>query len=114
MPGGALLLVELIGGTLREQPEAYRLASPIVHAGAHCPPTLLLHGEDDSIVPAAHSRRLHRALRLAGAPSVYIEYPRTVHAFDQYFGVSRRVARPRKAPPSPWNDSWQGLLCHLR
>jgi len=25
-------------------------------------------------------------------PSVYIEFPRSVHGFDQYFGVSRRIA----------------------
>ncbi len=92
MPGGALLLVDLLGGTLREIPEAYRLGSPVVHAGAHCPPTLLVHGEEDIIVDVSHARRLHRALQDAGALSVLIELPKAVHAFDQYFGVSRRIA----------------------
>jgi acetyl esterase/lipase len=92
MPGGPLLLVYLMGGTLKEQPEAYRLASPVVHVGKHCPPTLLLSAEDDFVVSVAQGRRLHQALRVAGAPSIYIEFPNSVHGFDQYFGVSRRVA----------------------
>jgi acetyl esterase/lipase len=92
MPGGALLLVNLFGGTLNEIPEAYRLYSPITHIGAHCPPTLLITGDNDFAVDASQSRRLHTALQNANVPSVYVEFPDTVHGFDQYFGVSRRVA----------------------
>jgi acetyl esterase/lipase len=92
LPGGALLLVDLFGGTLNEMPETYRLYSPITHVGAHCPPTLQIFGEDDFVIGASHGRRLHLALRGAGVPSVYVEFPDTVHGFDQYFGVSRRVA----------------------
>lgn len=92
MPGGALLLVYLMGGTLLEKAEAYRLGSPVTHVGAHCPPTLLLHGEDDIIINPSQARRLHEALKDAGVRSVYIELPGAVHAFDQYFGVSRRIA----------------------
>lgn len=97
MPGGPLLLVYLLGGTLKEVPEAYRLGSPITHVGPHCPPTLQLCGDDDFIVNVSHPRRLHQALFKAGVPSVYIEFPDTVHAFDQYFGVSRRVAPAAQA-----------------
>jgi acetyl esterase/lipase len=92
IPGGPLLLVYLLGGTLNEVPEVYRLGSPIVHAGAHCPPTLHIYGEDDFVVNVSQGRRLHRSLRAAGAVSIYIELPDTVHGFDQYFGVSRQVA----------------------
>ncbi len=92
MPGGALLLVNLFGGTLNEKPEAYRLFSPIMHVGAHCPPTLLIAGDNDFVVDASHSRRLHEALQKVNVPSVYVEFPDTAHGFDQYFGVSRRVA----------------------
>jgi len=92
MPGGVLLLVYLLGGTLKEIPEAYRLSSPITHVGSHCPPTLQLFGDSDFVVDVSHGRRLHQALCNAGVPAVYIEFPDTVHAFDQYFGVSRRVS----------------------
>jgi acetyl esterase/lipase len=92
MPGGVLLLVYLLGGTLNEIPDVYRLASPLVHAGKHCPPTLQIFDEQDFVFNASHGRRLHHALQEVGATSVYIEIPETVHGFDQYFGVSRRIA----------------------
>jgi acetyl esterase/lipase len=53
---------------------------------------LQIFGDNDFIIDASHGRRLHRALQEAGVPSVYVEFPDTVHGFDQYFGVSRRVA----------------------
>jgi len=92
MPGGALLLVYLLGGTLKEIPDIYRLASPVAHVGRHCPPTLQIFDEQDFVVDSSHGRRLHQALSEDGATSVYIEIPDTVHSFNQYFGVSRRVA----------------------
>lgn len=92
MPGGAALLIDLLGGTLNEIPHAYELFSPITHVGAHCPPTLQIFGEQDFAIDVSHGMRLHRALQNAGVESVYIEFPDTVHGFDQYFGVSRRVA----------------------
>lgn len=72
----------LFGGTPGEVPEEYRLASPVAHAGPHCPPTLLLQGEHDSIVSAVAVRALADRLRGVGVPVVHIEYPCTEHAFD--------------------------------
>jgi acetyl esterase/lipase len=97
MPGGPLLLVYLMGGTLKELPELYRQASPIEHVGPHCPPTLQIFDENEFVIDASHGRRLHQALCSAGVKSVYIEIPETVHGFDQYFGVSRRVAPAAQA-----------------
>ena len=97
MPGGALLLVGLMGGTLKEIPENYHLASPLSHVGSHCPPTLQIFDDNDFIIDASHGRRLHLALYEKGVPSVYIEYPQTVHGFDQYFGVSRRISPSAQA-----------------
>lgn len=92
MPGGALLLVNLLCGTPDDIPDVYRLFSPITHVGPQCPPTLLMAGDNDFVIDISHSRRLNRALREAGVPCVYIEFPNTVHGFDQYFCVSRRIA----------------------
>jgi acetyl esterase/lipase len=92
MPGGAALLIDVFGGTLNEIPHVYERFSPITHIGAHCPPTLQIFGEQDFAIDVSHGRRLHRALQTAGVESVYVEFPDTVHGFDQYFGVSRRVA----------------------
>ncbi len=92
LPGGALLLIYLLGGTLKEIPEVYREYSPLAHVSPGCPPTLLIHAGDDFVVDPSHGRKLRRALEQEGVPSVHIELPRAVHGFDQYFGVSRRIA----------------------
>ena len=44
-------------------------------------PTLIMHGEKDSIVPAAASRRAVAALQAAGAPHLYLEFPDKDHEF---------------------------------
>ncbi len=62
MPGGALLLVYLLGGTLKEIPDIYHQASPIAHVGPHCPPTLQIFDEYDFVVNVSQGRRLHQAL----------------------------------------------------
>ncbi len=76
------MIPDMIGGTPDEIPEMYRLLSPMHHAGAHCPPTLLLQGTDDifGLVPGV--RRLHQELQEAGASSILVEFPHAEHAFD--------------------------------
>ena len=111
MPGGALLLVYLLGGTLKEIPDVYRMASPLVHVGKHCPPTLQIFDEQDFIINPSHGRRLHQALQEVGAASVYIEIPDTVHGFDQYFGVSRRVA-PAAQSATYDIEGFLALMCN--
>jgi poly(3-hydroxybutyrate) depolymerase len=44
-------------------------------------PMLIMHGEKDSIVPAATSRRAVAALQAAGAPHLYLEFPEKDHEF---------------------------------
>lgn len=106
MPGGPLLLVNLLGGTLNEAPKNYKLYSPLTHVGPSCPPTLQIFGGEDFVISPSQGRSLHQALLASGVPSVYIEIPETVHAFDQYFGVSGRVA---PAAQSAFNDIEQFL-----
>jgi acetyl esterase/lipase len=86
-------LSSLMGGTPDEVPELYHLGSPINHVGPHCPPTLLLQGAHDSAGMIPDVRRLYRALRQAGVPSVYVEFPDTEHAFDLIFPKWAPVAQ---------------------
>jgi predicted peptidase len=44
-------------------------------------PMLIMHGDKDSIVPVATSRRTVLALRAVGAPHVYLEFPGMDHEF---------------------------------
>jgi len=47
---------------------ALRAASPLGHVGPGVAPVLLVHGDEDGMVPASHSAMLHAALRDAGSP----------------------------------------------
>lgn len=75
----------LVGGRPDERPELIRQISPIVHVGADTPPTLQLVGEHDVYLSKrARELALHQQLQAAGVPSVYVQYPRTDHAFDLF------------------------------
>ena len=77
---------QFLGGEPSEWPEMYRQVSPITHVGPNTPPTLQIAGEHDVYVSEAQAGpALHRRLQEAGAPSVYVELPRTDHAFDMFF-----------------------------
>ncbi|MGQ9682084.1 MAG: alpha/beta hydrolase [Anaerolineae bacterium] len=84
----------LLGGLPNEVPEAAALYSPIQHVGPHCPPTLIIHGRHDRVVPVQDARDLYAALRSAGAPVVYLELPFVEHAFDL---VALRISPPAQA-----------------
>ncbi|WP_135303151.1 alpha/beta hydrolase [Haloarcula amylovorans] len=55
-------LAAYLGGGPEEIPEAYDLASPVGQVDAAMPPTLLLHGEDDDVVPLQQSELMAEAL----------------------------------------------------
>jgi acetyl esterase/lipase len=69
--------------------EIARRASPIAYARKDFPPTLLLHGNRDELVPWSESANLHRALAEAGAGVELHLYNGAPHAFD----VTREFAR---------------------
>lgn len=82
LPSRRDVLTGLLGGTPEEAPEMYDLMSPINHVSSSCPPTLLLHGGHDDVVPVEPVRILHRNLVAASAVAVYVEFPWTEHVFD--------------------------------
>jgi acetyl esterase/lipase len=56
-------------GTLRDnefENVEYRRASPITYVTTDDPPTLLMHGDEDVVVPLEQSELMERALRAAG------------------------------------------------
>jgi acetyl esterase/lipase len=55
-----------VGGPVGDRRDLARLMSPITHVSAGCPPVLIIHGEDDPIVPVEESILFHRALAAAG------------------------------------------------
>jgi acetyl esterase/lipase len=66
-------VVALLGGTVQEAPERYRDASPLTWIDGHTVPFLVIHGDQDDVVPIEQSRRLVAALRKAGVEVEHVE-----------------------------------------
>jgi acetyl esterase/lipase len=84
-----------LGGPPAEQAGRYRRNSPVTYVRPGLPPTLLLHGERDSVVPAAQSTDLAGRLTAAGVPNSVVLLPATEHSFDGlYGGFATQITRP--------------------
>ena len=62
-------------------PELRAVSSPLPLVGPGAPPTLLVHGDADTVVPLEQSVRLHEALQAAGASSRLVVVPGADHGF---------------------------------
>ena len=60
----------------------YAAASPVTQVGPAAPPTLLIHGDADALVPYAQSAAMEAALRQAGVPTRLLTVPGGVHGAD--------------------------------
>ena len=69
----------LIGDSATE--DAARLASPVHHVSAAFPPTMLLHGTADKVVPVSASMVMYEALTAAGVPVEMHLYAEQPHGF---------------------------------
>lgn len=68
-------------GDPRADRERLTARSPALHAADIHIPVLLLHGDQDWIVPVEHSRRMERALRRAGRDVRYVEVEGEGHPY---------------------------------
>jgi acetyl esterase/lipase len=64
----------------------YESASPVTQVNATAPPTLLIHGDADTLVPYAQSTAMEAALRSAGVAVKLVSVPGGEHGAD--FGAS--------------------------
>ncbi|WP_229908490.1 alpha/beta hydrolase [Comamonas sp. JC664] len=82
------------GVPLQGHREQYELLSPINHVGPRAPPTLLLHGGADSVVPLDASRALAARLAQVGVSHALFTLPYAEHGFDIWDGgFGRQLAR---------------------
>ena len=72
----------LLGGHPEDVPDIYRLACPTNHVHPGSPPTLLMQGDDDFLVPVTGTLELYAKLVEAGVPVINLVFPWTDHAFD--------------------------------
>jgi acetyl esterase/lipase len=76
----------------------YDEASPVTQARAGAPPTLLLHGDADDLIPHSQSVAMESALRAVGVEARLVTVPGGRHGAD--FGV----AGP---PPANWPNYYR-------
>ena len=78
------LLAKLVMGvSLKESPEVWASYSPIDRVRADAPPTFVIHGDVDALVPVEGARRFVAKLRAASEqPVIYAELHGAQHAFE--------------------------------
>jgi acetyl esterase/lipase len=81
------LVTRFIGRSYKERPELYREASPMTFLDKTDPPTLILHGTADNLVPISQADTLKARLDRLGIPNVYCRVPGMPHTMD----ISQRV-----------------------
>ena len=66
--------------------DAYFAASPVNFVSASSPPSLLVHGERDPIVPLDEASRLEAKLQSVGVRHLLVRLPWATHLCDRSFG----------------------------
>ena len=94
VPAGLALVVSFLevppGDNVPTSKALYAQASPQTHVSAKTPPTLLMHGDADDLVPYSQSAGYEAALRAAGVATKLITVPGGKHGAD--FGFAQPQA----------------------
>ncbi len=77
------------------------MVSPVSYIDRRDPPTLLIHGTEDKVVPASQSRLLEARLKAAGVPVQAIYIPAVDHSF-----IGKTPAETRSATLQAVNASF--------
>jgi len=81
-------IADMIGGLPAEAPDEYRIRSSILHAERIRCPLLLIHGEQDDVVPVRHTTRLAEKLTRLEKPFELRLFPEEGHIWS-YAGFAR-------------------------
>ena len=91
MFGPADLTVEFAGGNSQVgknvfgassiKDEVLKRASPVTYVSKDDPPFLILHGDQDRLVPLSQSEKLHERLKAAGVSSTLVVVKNAAHGF---------------------------------
>lgn len=79
-------LTDYLGGAPDVHPDRYAAASPRTYVRPGLPPTLLMHGTRDHVVPFDQSAALTTALESASVPVTLVPLPYADHGFDVTWG----------------------------
>lgn len=70
----------LIGEVYEKAPDLYLQASPVHYVDRNTPPTMIIHGTSDELVPVSQADQLKNKLDSAGIRNVDYRYPLWPHA----------------------------------
>jgi acetyl esterase/lipase len=114
---------KLLGCTITACPDKVAAADPLTYIGdRHTPPFLILHGEQDAIVPYHQSRLLYDKLAIAGDDARLISFPKAGHGTDFEMlsdDATRKGAYEESAhdghstPARPVTPTWQTVVSFL-
>ena len=76
---------KIFGGTPQDNATLFDMLSPITLVNEWSPPCLILHGEQDKMVPFSEGLALKNQLATYGIPSIFLTFPFQGHAFDYSF-----------------------------
>ncbi len=95
----------LLGGVAASRPERAAAASPARQATPDDAPALLIHGENDRLVPPDQSERLAAALRDAGVPCQLERLPGEGHGFGLQVTSGDLTPRILEFLAKSWDDA---------
>jgi acetyl esterase/lipase len=104
VPAGIALVVSFLDNPVSKA--LYAEASPQSHVSAKTPPTLLLHGDKDDLVPYSQSTGYEEALRAAGVPTKLVTVPGGRHAADFGFATPQPGWPDYYAETVGWFDKY--------
>jgi acetyl esterase/lipase len=85
------LVVGYMNGSYDQNPSRYEKASPIRYVTEKCPPTCVIHGTVDHLVPVTQSDRLVEKLKEKGVPHYYSRINGWPHAMDAVVKVNNHT-----------------------
>jgi acetyl esterase/lipase len=80
----------LMGGPIQERKDLAKTANPLTYIDKSDPPFLILHGDQDPLVPLAQSTILSKALSDAGVEVTMTTLPGAGHGGPQFFSPESR------------------------
>ncbi len=87
-PDSAMAL--LLGGPVKDKKQLAAKANPIAYVTKDDPPFLIMHGDEDKLVPMSQSELLDEALRKAGVESTIIRIPENGHGGPGFVSPENR------------------------
>jgi len=80
-PGASGQILTTVFGTTDRTSKVLQQASPLHNVSSDDPPFLIIHGEEDTLVPIRQSELLHEALLAAGVESTLVRVQNAAHGF---------------------------------